>query len=302
VGEHEILSVCDAVAAGRAITLTVDSVPQVEAISAVATNRGVTVPLCVDVDMSTDLPGLHFGVYRSPLRSPEDVVAFARDIAKHPNVRLQGVLSYEAQIAGIPDKVPARAAMNTLIRTLKRISVGELTRRRQAIISALSEVGFSLRFVNGGGTGSLETTRADSAVTELAAGSAFYAPGLFDGYSAFRHGPAAGFAVQIVRQPAKNIFTCNGGGYSASGAAGLDRLPKPFLPEGAKLLPREGAGEVQTPVQYDGPIPLKIGDPILFRHAKAGELCERFDKLLLISEGRVVDEVPTYRGEGQCFL
>ena len=47
---------------------------------------------------------------------------------------------------------------------------------------------------------------------------------------------------------------------------------------------------------------LSIGDLVWFRHAKAGELCERFATLLLVEGGRVVDEVPTYRGEGKTFL
>jgi len=38
------------------------------------------------------------------------------------------------------------------------------------------------------------------------------------------------------------------------------------------------------------------------RHAKAGELCERFDVLHLIRGSERVATVPTYRGEGACFL
>jgi D-serine deaminase-like pyridoxal phosphate-dependent protein len=41
---------------------------------------------------------------------------------------------------------------------------------------------------------------------------------------------------------------------------------------------------------------------VFFRHAKAGELCERFDELHLVEGDRVVDTVPTYRGERQAFL
>ncbi len=150
--------------------------------------------------------------------------------------------------------------------------------------AALRSAGFELRFVNGGGTGSLEATAADPSVTETTAGSGLFAPGLFDFYAAFRHQPAAGFALAVTRVPAPGIVTCHGGGYAASGPAGADKLPRPFLPEGAALLPLEGAGEVQTPVAYAGPVTLGIGDPVFFRHAKAGELCERFDRLLLLSE------------------
>jgi hypothetical protein len=38
------------------------------------------------------------------------------------------------------------------------------------------------------------------------------------------------------------------------------------------------------------------------RHAKAGEVCERFPHLVLVQQGEVVGEATTYRGAGQCFL
>ncbi|HET8883170.1 MAG TPA: amino acid deaminase/aldolase, partial [Solimonas sp.] len=75
-----------------------------------------------------------------------------------------------------------------------------------------------------------------------------------------------------------------------------------FLPPGLKLLPLEGAGEVQTPVRLPKGTRLGLGEPVFFRHAKAGELCERFDKILLLRDGKLVGEAPTYRGQGQCFF
>jgi D-serine deaminase-like pyridoxal phosphate-dependent protein len=159
-----------------------------------------------------------------------------------------------------------------------------------------------LEFVNGGGTGSLHTTRAEPAVTEITVGSGFYSPALFDSYRDFRYQPAAGFAIEIVRRPQPDIYTCLGGGYIASGAAGKEKLPEAYLPQGAKLEALEGAGEVQTPVRYRGAEKLDIGDPIFLRHAKAGELCERFTHLLLVRDGKVVETVTTYRGDGRNFL
>jgi len=299
-------SALEAVAAevsrGRHITLTVDDVTQLEPLEAAAAHLGVVLAVCIDADMSSRFPGLHFGVRRSPLRRPAEVLALARSIVRTGSLRLEGLLGYEAQLAGVPDAVPEMPLRSALVRWLKRRSAREVARRRGAMVAALRSDGFDLRFVNGGGTGSLETTAADLSVTETTAGSGLFSPALFDSYAGFRHLPAAGFAIPITRIPAAGIYTCHGGGYVASGAAGRDRLPRPFLPEGTSLLPREGAGEVQTPIAYRGPVRLEIGDPVLLRHAKAGELCERFDRLLLISGGSVVDEVPTYRGEGKCFL
>ena len=53
-----------------------------------------------------------------------------------------------------------------------------------------------LRFVNGGGTGSIERTAAEPAVTEVAAGSGLFGPTLFDTYRAFK--PAPGRVVRAA--------------------------------------------------------------------------------------------------------
>jgi D-serine deaminase-like pyridoxal phosphate-dependent protein len=157
-------------------------------------------------------------------------------------------------------------------------------------------------FVNGGGTGSIDSTAAEPVVTELTAGSGLYGPGLFDHYRAFRPRPAAFFCLPVVRRPDQRVATLLGGGYPASGPAGRDRLPKPYLPPGLRLTALEGAGEVQTPLAGGAARSLRPGDRVYLRHAKAGELCERFGSLLLLEGDRVVDEVPTYRGEGHAFL
>jgi D-serine deaminase-like pyridoxal phosphate-dependent protein len=300
--ESDIGAVASAVAGGTHITLMVDSISHVERIEAVARQHGARLPLCVDLDMTLDLPGLHFGVWRSPLFLAEAPRPVIERILASGNVTLDGIMGYEAQIAGVGDNVPGQMLKNLLVRQLQRRSVHKVARRRAELAALVETLGASLRFVNGGGTGSIATTQAESAVTEITVGSGFYSPGLFDNYTRFRYWPAAGFAIEIVRQPAPAIYTCLGGGYVASGAAGPDKLPRVHLPQGARLLPLEGAGEVQTPIRYSGPVPLAPGDPVFLRHSKAGELCERFNTLLLVSRGAVVDEVTTYRGDGQCFL
>jgi D-serine deaminase-like pyridoxal phosphate-dependent protein len=175
-----------------------------------------------------------------------------------------------------------------------------LAKRRKELVEILQKECPDLSIVNGGGTGSLESTSDEAWVTEVTAGSGFYAPALFDNYKHFKHLPAAGFALEVVRHPQKNIYTCLGGGYVASGAVGKEKAPLPYLPEGMKLTPNEMAGEVQTPIQYNGS--LEIGDPVFFRHSKAGELCEHFQELCLIKDGKVSGKAKTYRGEGCCFL
>jgi len=302
VEPEDLRAVAAQLRAGRTIALMVDSAAQVQRIASVARDEGVVQPLAIDLDMSSDFPGLHFGVLRSPVDGPVAALALAAEIARHPSLRLDGLMGYESQIAGLMDQVPGQAARSAVIRWLKRRSIPEVNERRRATVAALAAAGHALRFVNGGGTGSFESTRADASVTELAAGSGLYVPTLFDHYRAFCGRPAAGFALAVTRSPARDVVTCAGGGYAASGPAGPDRLPRPWLPAGCTLIANEGAGEVQTPVRLPAGVALAPGEPLLFRHAKAGELCERFNELLLIEGGRVVDKVATYRGDGKCFF
>jgi D-serine deaminase-like pyridoxal phosphate-dependent protein len=297
----ELQQAAELVRAGKRLCLTVDCEAHLQLASAAARAAGTTLPVCLDLDVSTDYGLLYFGTRRSPLRTADQVQALARAVLAAPGLRLDGLLAYEGQLAGVPDDVAGARARSAVVRVLKRDSGRRLRQLRGQAVAALRALAPELRFVNGGGTGSLATTGADASVTELTAGSGLFAPALFDGYRGLSLKPAAAYALPIARVPEAGVYTCHGGGYVASGAAGADRLPVPWLPPGASLIATEGAGEVQTPVRYTGPIPLSPGDPLLFRHAKAGELAERFRSLLLIAGGRVVDEVPTYRGQGLCL-
>jgi D-serine deaminase-like pyridoxal phosphate-dependent protein len=261
----------------------------------------VRVAIEIDVSYWIAAGRIKIGAKRSPIRTPDAAVALAREIETRRGVRLVGAMAYEAQIAGVGDRVPGKPLRSMLIKRMRRASAREIRTRRAEIVAALTEVS-ELEFVNGGGTGSIETTVAEDAVTEVAAGSGFYAPTLFDNYSAFQLRPAAMFALPVVRKPAPGIATTLGGGYLASGIGDRTRLPAPYLPEGLRLDPMEGAGEVQTPLVGSVAAKLRYGDKVYFRHTKAGELCERFASLYLVAGDEVVEELPTYRGEGTCFL
>jgi D-serine deaminase-like pyridoxal phosphate-dependent protein len=226
----------------------------------------------------------------------------ARVIAARPGFRLAGIMAYEGHIAGVGDAVPGRPARSLAIRAMQAVARRELAARRAAAVAAVRAVVPDLEFVNGGGTGSVQHTAAEDCVTEIAAGSGLYQPRLFDTYTSFRGRPAALFAQPVVRRPGVGVVTVLGGGYPASGAAGPDRLPVPYLPEGLRYDAQEGPGEVQTPLLGTAADDLRIGDKVWFRHAKAGELCERFAELHLLEGDSVVSVVPTYRGEGRTFL
>jgi D-serine deaminase-like pyridoxal phosphate-dependent protein len=300
--KDQVKAVCEELKKGKKIILMVDSPDQVAHLQTLAKENDTVIPLCLDLDMSSKLPGIHFGVYRSPLKDEKGALVLNEAITNASHLKLTALMGYEAQIAGLGDRMPGQGLKNIAIGFLKKRSIREVAKRRAAVVNALTKAGAQLEIVNGGGTGSMESTRVEAAVTEITVGSGFYNSHLFDYYSNFQHLPAAGYAIGIVRKPEKDIYTCQGGGYVSSGSVGKERLPLPWLPVGAKLHPNEGAGEVQTPIVYKGAEKLSPGDPIFMRHSKAGELCERFNSLLLVRGGKVVDEIPTYRGEGQCFL
>lgn len=287
----------------RAPLVMVDCVEHLEAIEAVLGADAPSIRVCIDIDASWWALGgrVKIGPKRSPVHTVEQAVALAREIERRPQIELDALMAYEGQIAGVGDQPPGRRFRARAIRFMQRRSAKELAERRAAIVAAISEF-CELPIVNGGGTGSLETTGTEEAVTEVTAGSGFYAPTLFDHYSRFTLTPAAGYALPIVRKPAPEIATALGGGYLASGAGDAARLPSPWLPEGLELDPEEGAGEVQTPLLGAPAADLQVGDRVYMRHAKAGELCERFDVLHLVEGDRIVDVVPTYRGEGKTWL
>lgn len=303
VWERSLLQeICQAVNKGAEITCMIDSVAHVKQHQEVAASLNCQLNLCLDVDMSIKYPMVHFGVYRSPVRLKEEALKIWEAVKKAPNLKLTGVMGYEAQIAGVVDTHPINRMKNPLIRLLKSRSIPKIAKRRAEVVQALKDAGAPLTLVNGGGTGSLESTREEEAVTEITVGSGFYSSHLFDHYKSFKHLPAMAYAVEIVRIPQAGSYTAHGGGYVASGTPGLDKIPEVYLPKGAKLEKNEAAGEVQTPIHFTGKDSLALGDPIFLRHAKAGELSERFNQILILKDGMVVDQWPTYRGDGKCFL
>ena len=289
------------------VTLMVDSVEHLDLIDAVVAPAGrPAVRVAIELDSAYTAPGLgRLGVWRSPISTVEQATALARAIVKRPGFALVGMMAYESQIAGVgnrPRGNPVTAfAEGRVIDWMQSHSVEELAERRGAVVAAVRGIA-ELEFVNGGGTGSLETTSADPSVTEVAAGSGLFGGHLFDTYSRFSPAPAAAFALSVVRKPRPDMATLLGGGWIASGPPQPDRLPEVVWPLDTRMQAREMAGEVQTPLSGRGAAALAVGDRVWLRHTKSGELAEHVNEFQVVSEERVVDVVPSYRGEGKAFL
>ena len=285
------------------VTIMVDSVAQldfVDAVVAPAQREAIRVCLEIDASWNSKLLG-HLGVRRSPVHSVAEARALAEVIVARPGFTLVGIMGYEAQIAGLVNQPAGNPVRGAAVKWVQKQSAAELAERRGLAVASVREIA-DLEFVNGGGTGSIESTVAESAVTEVAAGSGLFGPHLFDNYAHFHPAPAAAFALSVVRKPQPDLAVLLGGGWIASGPTAADRTPKLAWPEGLKLLPLEMAGEVQSPVSGPAAAALGVGDRVWLRHTKAGEISEHLDEFAIVAGGTVVETVPTYRGQGRVFL
>jgi D-serine deaminase-like pyridoxal phosphate-dependent protein len=284
------------------VTLMIDDVEQLDLIDAVvAPGDRERIRVCLELDASW-APKLlgHLGTYRSPVFTPREARALAERIAARPGFALVGMMAYESQIAGLGN-APGSATRGAAVRWLQKRSAAELAQRRADAVASVRQVA-DLEFVNGGGTGSLESTSADRSVTEVGAGSGLFGPHLFDHYRHFSPAPAAAFVLPVVRKPATGMATILGGGWVASGPPAVDRLPLVVWPEGTSMIPTEMAGEVQSPLSGAAATRLRVGDRVWLRHTKAGELSEHLNEFAVVDGDRIVATLPTYRGEGQAFL
>jgi D-serine deaminase-like pyridoxal phosphate-dependent protein len=287
-------------AAAEQITLMVDDVAQLDLVDAVMpASARHPIRVAIELDAGFRAGPFKAGALRSPIRTPDAATTLARAIAVRPGFDLVGMMAYEGQIAGVGNR--GRSLRQAVVRQMQKHSAAELAERRAAVVAAVRTVA-DLEFVNGGGTGSLETTAAETAVTEVAAGSGLFGPGLFDHYGAFQPEHAAFFVMSVVRKPSRSVATLLGGGWIASGPVGKDRLPVIADPPGLRYVDLEGPGEVQTPLRGRPATSLRVGQQVWLRHAKAGEPAEHLNEFRVVTGAAITDVLPTYRGEGQAFL
>lgn len=299
--EQSVIEILHYIKKGYDVCFMVDDIRQAKWLNTLAKRLDVDVGICIDINLSFDLPLIYFGTKRSAIKSLQDLMDFLDLLKKQTHLHIEGVMGYEAQLAGIGD-LPLQKWKRPVIQQLQNASKKHIAKLRKDVVNfILSEYG-DLEFVNGGGSGSVDFTTRSTEVTEITIGSAFFNPSLFDQYSQLDLHPAVGFALRVTRKPEADVVVCHGGGYIASGAIGKDKQPVPYEEQSLDFLPFEGAGEVQTPLKIKNFHTINLGDTIYFRHAKAGELCERFEHLEAVRNGQHVDCFKTYRGEGKCFL
>lgn len=285
------------------ITFMADLPAHLDFLSAQADRLGLSAPLdiCLDIDMSYRPLGIHLGVRRSSILNLDQLGPLLDQLARHPRLRLRGLMGYEAQIAGLGDANPFAPLLNPAKKLIKRRSTRDVARKREAIVNLLQQKNQKIEFFNGGGSGSLDSTLSESCITEGTAGSGFLQSHLFDYYVANRNEPALYIALRATREPAPGMIVCHGGGIIGSGEIGPEKAMIPVFPTGLRLIGTEGCGEVQTPLLVPEGASLRPGDPVIFRPAKAGEPLERFKEVHLISNAIWQGSAPSYRGLNEEF-
>ncbi len=298
---NEIKTAYRLISEGKQIYLMVDSKDHIDLISSIIKDQEVSV--CIDIDMSHRPLGnlIHLGAQRSPIRDIKSLQELVEYIQNIKNINIKGIMGYESQVAGLPDKNKYSSILNPIKYLIRKQSIKYVKKFRVLIGNYIREQNINLDFFNGGGTGSLLYTSQEKVITEITAGSGFLHSKLFDYYSDSITKSAFTYALPISRFPQKHIITCKSGGFMASGEVSRDKSPVPYLPKNMKLLASEGCGEVQTPLKVPKNIKLNSDAPIFFRPAKSGEIAEHFNEYLIFQNNKITEKVKTYRGFNKVF-
>ena len=208
----------------------VDSVEQLDYIESAARAGPAAARVCIELDLGWwPLGGrLKIGVKRSPVRTPAQARALARGDRAAPRASSsQALMGYEAHVAGVGDR-PLGKRLQGLRdppdQGALRCRAGASA--APAAVEAVREVA-AVPIVNGGGTGSIHSTRERAPSRRSRPAPAFTRPLSSTATRSSALTPAAMFAMPVVRRPSGGVATLLGGGYLASGAAGPDRLPAP---------------------------------------------------------------------------
>jgi D-serine deaminase-like pyridoxal phosphate-dependent protein len=132
------------------ITVVVDDVRNIEQLSQAATDQGAHLELLIELDV---------GMGRCGVRTREETLPLAEQIAKLPNVSFRGMQGYEGHCMLEPD--PATRQQEARLANDKLV----------AAVDYLDERGHESRVVSAGGTGTYFITGAHPRITEVQAGS-----------------------------------------------------------------------------------------------------------------------------------
>ena len=117
--EPQIVAICNEIKKGKLLIAMVDLPEHAEKLNLIAEKENCILPICMDIDMSHDYGFLNFGVRRSTISTTQHALELFSQIKKLKNLRLDGVMGYEAQIAGVGD-LTGNSIKNFIISILKK--------------------------------------------------------------------------------------------------------------------------------------------------------------------------------------
>ena len=164
--------------------------------------------VALDVDAGLRIGRQHVGPEAvAALRHPRRRRAGPHGAATAPGFHLVGVMTYEGQVAGVPDDVPEQRARSLVVRRLKAASAGPAGRpppraRRRA------RAGWSSSS-SGTPAGRDPSRRRPPTRSSPRSppGSGLLVPALFDHYRSFEPRPAAYFGLPVTRRPSPQVAT-----------------------------------------------------------------------------------------------
>jgi D-serine deaminase-like pyridoxal phosphate-dependent protein len=254
------------------ITVAVDDTRNVDALDHAAAAAGSTLEALIELDV---------GMGRCGLRTKEDAVVLAEQIAASGSLTLRGMQGYEGHCMLEPDRDvrlrEAHAANEKLIEA----------------VDHLAEHGFPSEVVSAGGTGTYFITGANPRITEVQAGS--YA--LMDCF----HGNLVPGGFEVALTVAATVVSRQGNTVvldSGRKSVGIDFVLPPLVayPEGEIRY----YAEEHALFDFPGPPPVDVGDQVEIMAGYGPTTVNLYDVFHVVENGLVSDVWPVVpRGPGR---
>ena len=140
------------------LTVCVDSMENVDALSAAAVSAGNTVHCFVEFEI---------GMERCGVAAKEDVLALAKRIIASENLEFDGIQAYAGHISHVEDRQEREAMTAANYEKLREL------------LSYLQANGVAVKTVSGGSTGTAQIKAMEGLYTELQAGSYLFMDGVY---------------------------------------------------------------------------------------------------------------------------
>jgi D-serine deaminase-like pyridoxal phosphate-dependent protein len=250
------------------VTVNVDAITDLEALSAAAVEAGSTIGVLVEVDT---------GMHRAGVDSPEEALAVGRRAVQLPGIRMDGLSGYEGHCSLELDEEKRHQKQAVAMRYLVEVA------------DHLEANGIPCPVLSAAGTATAFWTGADPRITELQLGS--YAA--MDDYHflmepRFKKATAAVVTV-ISRRSDRVVLNLGKKTFGAADVGSLPAYPRIVGHEGLKPYRFD---EEHATYEADESCTLQVGDVVDFHLGYTPFAVNYFDAYHVVEDGTVVDIWP----------